>query len=658
VSRRALGQVALLALLAGTLGAARAPEAAVSDGRYAMGTVLELTLRGPDPAAGRALLERLYARSESLERLFSNYDGASAVSALNASAGGPPAPQPPELARLLRDSKRFSARTDGAFDVTVGPLVALWREAGARGRLPAPAELAAARARVGSARIRVEGDALALAPGTAVELGGVAKGFALDRLAEDVRAAGVVDALLSFGQSSVVALGRPEGADAWRLLLRDAGDGFAGAIALRDQALSVSATLGQWTEIEGRRIGHLVDPRTGEPVAGARLAAVVAPSGAEAEVWSKALLVLGSERGLPLLAAQPGVEALLVDAAGARAATPRFAQVARFEALPGPHPLGPAPRGADGRYRNFADPVERGGPSVVLPFFARRVLGFLRSVEGVPAAVPDALAELAHHSEATVTWVNHATVLVHHDGVRYLTDPAWSGRAGPGGPFGGRRLVAPALAIADLPPVDFVLVSHNHYDHLDLPALAELARLQPRVRFLVPLGNAARLRAEGITNVSEHDWGERVEVGGVAVHCLPSQHWSRRGLTDENAALWSSWAVVGAARRVYFGGDTGLSVPMFAAIGRALGPFDLAALPIGAYEPAAMMRAVHLNPEEAVDAARLLDARRILGIHWGSYDLTDEPIGEPPLRFLAAVAAAGLGDDQGWVFRIGETREF
>ena len=148
MSRRAPGPVALLALLAGTLGAARAPEAAVSDGRYAMGTVLELTLRGPDPAAGRALLERLYARSESLEGQLSNHDGASAVSALNASAGGPPAPQPPELARLLRDSKRLSARTDGAFDVTVGPLVALWREAAARGRLPAPAEVTAARARL------------------------------------------------------------------------------------------------------------------------------------------------------------------------------------------------------------------------------------------------------------------------------------------------------------------------------------------------------------------------------------------------------------------------------------------------------------------------------------------------------------------------------
>jgi N-acyl-phosphatidylethanolamine-hydrolysing phospholipase D len=295
--------------------------------------------------------------------------------------------------------------------------------------------------------------------------------------------------------------------------------------------------------------------------------------------------------------------------------------------------------------------------SITLPFFARRVLGFLRSSEGAPSRVPDALDELAHHSEATVTWIGHATLLVRHDGVRYLTDPAWSGRAGPCGRIGARRFVAPALALAELPPLDFVVISHNHYDHLDLPALVELHRLQPAVRFFVPLGNGDLLRDEGIDDVVELDWGETAQVGDVEVHCLPSQHWSARGLGDENAALWSSWAVIGAARRVFFSGDTG-AFPGFAAIGRRLGPFDLAALPIGAYEPKRMMQPVHLNPEEAVDAGRALDAQRILGIHWGTFDLTDEPLGEPPVRFLRAVGAAGLEDERGWVFRIGETREF
>jgi N-acyl-phosphatidylethanolamine-hydrolysing phospholipase D len=200
-------------------------------------------------------------------------------------------------------------------------------------------------------------------------------------------------------------------------------------------------------------------------------------------------------------------------------------------------------------------------------------------------------------------------------------------------------------------------VSHNHYDHLDLGALGELRRRQPSVRFFVPLGNGELLRGAGIENVTELDWGESAEVGRVRVHCLPAQHWSARALTDENRALWSSWAVTGATRRVYFAGDTG-AFPGFAAIGRELGPFDLAALPIGAYEPTEMMRPVHMDPEEAVAAALALRARRTVGIHWGTYDLTDEPLGEPPLRFRAAVGAAGLDPDQGWVLRIGETREF
>jgi N-acyl-phosphatidylethanolamine-hydrolysing phospholipase D len=217
--------------------------------------------------------------------------------------------------------------------------------------------------------------------------------------------------------------------------------------------------------------------------------------------------------------------------------------------------------------------------------------------------------------------------------------------------------VPPAFPLAALPPVDFVVISHNHYDHLDLAALGELQRLQPGVRFFVPLGNGALLRDEGLRGVTELDWGQTAQVGAVTVHCLPSQHWSARGLFDENEALWSSWAVVGPARRVYFSGDTG-AFPGFAAIGRKLGPFDLAALPIGAYEPAEMMRPVHLDPEEAVETAVALRAERTLGIHWGTYDLTDEPVGEPPVRFRAALAAAGLPAERGWVFRIGETREF
>jgi N-acyl-phosphatidylethanolamine-hydrolysing phospholipase D len=143
----------------------------------------------------------------------------------------------------------------------------------------------------------------------------------------------------------------------------------------------------------------------------------------------------------------------------------------------------------------------------------------------------------------------------------------------------------------------------------------------------------------------------------VRVACLPTQHWSKRGLADDDRALWASWAVTGPERRFYFAGDTGW-FDGFARIAEVFGSFDLAAVPIGAYEPAAMMRASHLDPEQAVRAALALRARRALAIHYGTFDLSDEPLDEPPRRFRDAARAEGLGDDAAWVLRIGETREF
>ena len=342
---------------------------------------------------------------------------------------------------------------------------------------------------------------------------------------------------------------------------------------------------------------------------------------------------------------------------GAAALALGVAATAAAEPGGGAGALGPAPRGPDGRFQNLDGGKRDVAASVALPFFARRVFAFLREAEGLPAREADPAAGIAAATGPAATWINHATVLVRHDGVSYLTDPIWSNRAGPGGRLGARRLEAPPLPIAALPPLDFVLISHNHYDHLDLPALAELHRRQPDVRFFVPLGNGPTLRSAGIDDVVELDWGERAEIRGVAVHCLPARHWSARGPFDENRALWSSWAVVGAARRVYFAGDTG-TFATFAEIGNRLGPFDLAALPIGAYEPVAMMQPVHLNPEEAVGAAVSLRAAAILPIHYGTFDLTDEPLDEPPRRFRAALAAAGIAEERGRPLRIGETRGF
>jgi N-acyl-phosphatidylethanolamine-hydrolysing phospholipase D len=321
--------------------------------------------------------------------------------------------------------------------------------------------------------------------------------------------------------------------------------------------------------------------------------------------------------------------------------------------------LGPAPRTEDGRFDNWVGLLSHGGRGIRLPFFLRRIRASFSGRPGAPARVPNDgafLRENAMHSTPTVTWVGHATVLVQMDHITFLTDPTWSDTASPVSFFGPRRYVEPGIAMEDLPPIDFVVISHNHYDHLDLGTLEALASRDPKTRFFVPLENEHLLRSRGIENVEALDWGTFAEHEGVRVYCLPAQHWSKRGPTDDLETLWSSWAVVGPERRFYFAGDTGY-FDGFKKIARALGPFDLAALPIGAYEPVEMMKASHMNPEEAVQAALDLGARRTLAVHFGTFELADEALDDPPMRFRRA-AESRLAEDTGWIFRIGETREF
>jgi N-acyl-phosphatidylethanolamine-hydrolysing phospholipase D len=339
--------------------------------------------------------------------------------------------------------------------------------------------------------------------------------------------------------------------------------------------------------------------------------------------------------------------------AGALAATGARAE-------PGGAALGPAPRDGSGRFENFAGPLERAGASVTFPFFLRRLIGGFRTRANPPEIVANNGAWLranAKSSHPSITWVGHATLLVQLGHRTFLTDPIWSDTASPVSFAGPRRHVPPGIALAHLPPIDFVVISHNHYDHLDLATLTALAARDARTRFFVPLGNAGLLEGEGIANVSELDWGDHVDLGDVRITCLPTQHWSSRGISDERQALWSSWAVTSSDRRFYFAGDTG-AFAGFESIGRALGPFDVAALPIGAYLPVAMMKPFHLNPEEAALAGRAVRAQRILGVHYGTFDLSDEPLDEPPRRFRAAGSEAGFTDEDVWILRIGETRTF
>ena len=337
--RRAAAGAAALALLAcaGAAPPAR-PPAVASDGRPAMGTVLEISLVGPDAPALRAAMEPLFAEAARLDALLTTWDAASELSGLNAAAGRGPRRVSPELSELLARSLALSALTRGAFDVTVGPLVSLWSEAGARGEPPSREALAEARSRVGPASLRVLGDGrVELAEGADLTLSGVAKGYSLDRMLPLWRAAGSPPALLSFGQSSAWALGAPPGAAGWRLLARGPGGDYVGILTLRDRALSVSASFGSSAVVGGRRVGHVLDPRSGEPLGEDSLALVVAPDATLAEALSKAVLVLGPREGLAVAAAQPGCEALWVGAGGDTARTPGWdAGVAWQALLPGP----------------------------------------------------------------------------------------------------------------------------------------------------------------------------------------------------------------------------------------------------------------------------------------------------------------------------------
>jgi N-acyl-phosphatidylethanolamine-hydrolysing phospholipase D len=315
------------------------------------------------------------------------------------------------------------------------------------------------------------------------------------------------------------------------------------------------------------------------------------------------------------------------------------------------------PHHTAGGFRNLAD-VEHAGPLVTVPFFARRVWTTLTGRTGMPPVVPNDgmfLRTNAAHSVPTVTWIGHSTLLVQMDGMTFLTDPIWSERASPFGFAGPKRLVPPGIAFDDLPPIDFAVVSHAHYDHTDLPTLARLAARGTRI--FVPLALGRVLRDAGITGVEELDWWDSRTIGRITIHCVPAQHWSARSLTDRDRTLWSGWAVVGPDRRFYFAGDTG-SFAGFADIGARLGSFDLAAVPIGAYAPEAMMRPFHMNPEEALRAALDVHATNAIAIHYGTFDLTDEPPDEPPRRFHAAATANNVPDDRVWTPPIGQTREW
>ena len=327
---------AALALAAFGCASAERPLITLHDGRPLMGSVLQLTFVAADATRAREAADATFALVAELEAVLTTYAPASATSRMNAGAGSGPVAAPATLARILADSQRLSRATRGSFDPTVGPLIELWTRAGRSGRLPGAAEIATARRLVGIERIAIDAEGrVSLAPGMAVNFGGVGKGWALDRARELLEERGIERALLDFGGSSWLALGAPADAPAWRVLLRDGRGGYAGAASLRDTSVSFSESFGDSSEIEGRRYGHVIDPRSGWPIQEPLAAVALARDGATAEALTKALLVLGPEEGLAVLAGMPGAEGLVIDAAGTLHESPGFRRETDFEALAG-----------------------------------------------------------------------------------------------------------------------------------------------------------------------------------------------------------------------------------------------------------------------------------------------------------------------------------
>ncbi|UCD37360.1 MAG: MBL fold metallo-hydrolase [Fidelibacterota bacterium] len=275
-----------------------------------------------------------------------------------------------------------------------------------------------------------------------------------------------------------------------------------------------------------------------------------------------------------------------------------------------------------------------------------------RDAAALPIVEPNWLVIHEPGDSLVVTWIGHATCLVQIGGLSILTDPIFSDRCSPVSFAGPQRVTPLPLDPARLPAIDYVLISHNHYDHLDR---ATVRLLGNHPTWFVPLGLKAWFARQGITNTVEMDWWDSTELrNGGEVVCVPARHFSSRTPWNRNEVLWAGWVLSSGKQRFYYAGDTGYSVH-FAEIGAKVGPIDLALLPIGAYKPEWFMLPMHISPQQAVQAHLDLGVERSVGIHWGTFILADEPFEEPPRLFRASAVEAGLSEDQIIVLQHGQT---
>lgn len=255
-----------------------------------------------------------------------------------------------------------------------------------------------------------------------------------------------------------------------------------------------------------------------------------------------------------------------------------------------------------------------------------------------------------------VTWLGHASFLIKTSGVTILTDPFLSKFASPVSWAGPKRFVDLPIPINKLPPINIVLVSHNHYDHLDDKTVRQLEKKND-IHVVVPLGLKPFFTERGYSEVTELDWGQSVSIEGVEITAEPSVHDSARSTSDRNKTLWASWVIESLENRILFIGDTAYSDTIFNLIGDKYGSFDFAILPIGAYEPRRLLWMSHTTPEEAVSIGKDVRAKTLIASHWGTLSsLSDEPMLEPPVRFKRAGSDSGFSDNDLWIMKVGETR--